>query len=1133
MADPKVYAGKTPLHSDNFQSKGFLTTRNNESFYCIENFDVIEPFFMSIVSSSDLWMYLSSSGGLTAGRRNYNHALFPYETDDKIHLSADTTGPQTIVRIKNGNDLHIWEPFSNRYQGVYSVRRNLLKNVSGSKVIFEEINNDLGLSFCYSWMSSDELGWVRKAEIKNLTSEPIEFDLADGLRNILPHGITRDTQSLMSTLIDAYKVAEYDPESHLAVFRMSSIPVDRAEPSEALAVNTAWCCGNEPSDLLLHYRQLDQFRMGKKVISQTEICGQKLSFIALCTHLLHPGESSQWYIIADVSKDSTDLAALKNLIEEKSDNLVAFVEETLLRSEEKLLYLVALADGNQETGDPLNDRRHFANVMFNIMRGGIFAKGYTIDRDDFLDHLNTMSKALFVKYQGAVSELHSELTLHELLDFAEKTHDDDLQRHSLEYLPLSFSRRHGDPSRPWNYFDINMKKPDGSPSLDYQGNWRDIFQNWETLSYSFPGFLPGMTARFLNATTADGYNPYRIMRDGFDWEVPEPDNPWAFIGYWGDHQIIYLLRLLQMQEKFFPGSLATGANKSGYVFANVPYRLKGYHQILADPQNTIIFNQHLHNEIMQKCLTLGMDAKLVVSKDGAIQKASFLEKILVILLTKLSNLVPDAGIWLNTQRPEWNDANNALVGNGASMVTLCYLRSFVGFMMQITDQGRHERYTVSKELSEFFTKIYQTLAGNLSTLQKGFDDLDRKEFVTLNGLAAEEYREKIYSGFNGNYSEIDKSLLINFFHLTLKFIDRSIASNKMNNGLYHSYNLISHTRDGIEVNRLYAMLEGQVAVLNSGMLKPDEIVDLLKALFESDLWRNDQRSFMLYPFRQLPAFSKKNIIPTESVLASDLLRTLAENSKTGIIRKDVNGQFHFTHEIKNARVLKEKLVNALKEQNIVTSDTEISNLLTIYEEMFNHSAFTGRSGSFYKYEGLGSIYWHMVSKLLLAVGESIIRFSEDRDFARQIPVLKDYYYRIKEGIGAHKTPEEYGAFPTDPYSHTPSMMGAQQPGMTGQVKEDILSRFNELGLIVENGEIKIVPVLLQSADFDRNGELSFSFCSTSFVYNKASEPGIKIYWKNSPDTPLKIPSHTIPEDISSGIFGRKDEIMHVLVNIVH
>ena len=36
--------------------------------------------------------------------------------------------------------------------------------------------------------------------------------------------------------------------------------------------------------------------------------------------------------------------------------------------------------------------------------------------------------------------------------------------------------------------------------------------------------------------------------------------------------------------------------------------------------------------------------------------------------------------------------------------------------------------------------------------------------------------------------------------------------------------------------------------------------------------------------------------------------------------------------------------------------------------------------------------------------------------------------------------------PTDPYSHTPGFAGVQQPGMTGQVKEEILTRWGELGL---------------------------------------------------------------------------------------
>ena len=96
---------------------------------------------------------------------------------------------------------------------------------------------------------------------------------------------------------------------------------------------------------------------------------------------------------------------------------------------------------------------------------------------------------------------------------AAATGDPQLERLCREYLPLTFSRRHGDPSRPWNRFSIATRNADGTRILNYEGNWRDIFQNWEALAVSFPGFVSGMICRFLNASTADGYNPYRITRE--------------------------------------------------------------------------------------------------------------------------------------------------------------------------------------------------------------------------------------------------------------------------------------------------------------------------------------------------------------------------------------------------------------------------------------------------------------------------------------------------------------------------------------------------------------------------------------------------------------------------------------------
>ena len=79
------------------------------------------------------------------------------------------------------------------------------------------------------------------------------------------------------------------------------------------------------------------------------------------------------------------------------------------------------------------------------------------------------------------------------------------------------------------------------------------------------------------------------------------------------------------------------------------------------------------------------------------------------LLAKLGNLVPDGGIWMNTQRPEWNDANNALVGYGLSMVTLCYLRRYVGFLQRTAGGRSRARSDLSAEVSRWLAETAAAL----------------------------------------------------------------------------------------------------------------------------------------------------------------------------------------------------------------------------------------------------------------------------------------------------------------------------------------------------------------------------------------------------------------------------------------
>ena len=87
-------------------------TINSKPYFKISNHDGMRPFFMSIVSDSDHWMFISSNGGLTAGRKNSEYSIFPYYSDDKITESAEITGSKSIFQIHKNGKRFIWEPFS-------------------------------------------------------------------------------------------------------------------------------------------------------------------------------------------------------------------------------------------------------------------------------------------------------------------------------------------------------------------------------------------------------------------------------------------------------------------------------------------------------------------------------------------------------------------------------------------------------------------------------------------------------------------------------------------------------------------------------------------------------------------------------------------------------------------------------------------------------------------------------------------------------------------------------------------------------------------------------------------------------------------------------------------------------------
>ncbi|HAE31222.1 MAG TPA: hypothetical protein DCF89_08905, partial [Flavobacteriales bacterium] len=581
--------------------------------------------------------------------------------------------------------------------------------------------------------------------------------------------------------------------------------------------------------------------------------------------------------------------------------------------------------------------------------------------------------------------------------------------------------------------------------------------------------------------------------------------------------------------------------------AHVPYIIKPYEDIVKNPKDTILFDEALHNQIDQQKEDLGADGALLKTPSGEVYHVNMLEKLLATILAKMSNFVPEAGIWLNTQRPEWNDANNALVGNGTSMVTLYYMRRFFSFLDHLIDSVDFTSFTVSVELYDFFKEISNELAKHKSLLTNKIGDQERQSFVDALGQAGSSYRNQIYNnGFSSKTADISTADLKVFIRISLSFIDHSIDANKREDGLYHAYNLITfEDQGGVSISYLDEMLEGQVAVLSSGYLSPAQADEVLNQMRKSKLYREDQNSYILYPNKDLPRFFEKNNVPNEVVENSTLLKTLLTNNNKQIIQKDSTGNYHFNGNFTNT----DSLNNALSElparyENLVS--TEKDDLLHVFEDLFDHKSFTGRSGTFFGFEGLGSIYWHMVSKLALAVQEVLWESIHKQSNSKVSESLRKHYYAVVDGIGAHKTPKAYGAFPTDPYSHTPAGRGAQQPGMTGQVKEDILCRWGEFGVYAEGGKLFFDPSIVRSEEYleeqkefgfyDVENEkqtltvpkhaLCFTYCQVPIVYHRESNSkGIELVLSNGEKK--KIDQHHLDVVDAANLFSRNGKISQI------
>jgi hypothetical protein len=369
------------------------------------------------------------------------------------------------------------------------IRRSIAKAVVGDSVVFEEHHAELGLTFGHRWGSAEHLGFVRTATLTNHGTGPVRVDVLDGLLDLLPAGLEPLLYARYGNLTHAYKRSEL-VDAGLAVYSLEAPVSDRAEPAEVLRATVAWSSGFG-GRVTLDAGAVAAFDAGCEIEPVRLLTGVPGAYLLDGELDLAAGASASWHIVADVGRDHADIAALRRALRQ-GPPAPAPVEATR-RSGEHLVRIMAPVDAAQRTGDAVACAHHVANVTYNVMRGGVPLDGYQLDTVDvasFVAAAQPRRRGLGTQDGSQALPATDRPTRAAATAIAEL---DDVHLERLgprvPAVQLLAPTRRSQPSRGTRSRSGSPTMPVGR-SIHYEGNWRDVFQNWEATVRVVPRVPP-------------------------------------------------------------------------------------------------------------------------------------------------------------------------------------------------------------------------------------------------------------------------------------------------------------------------------------------------------------------------------------------------------------------------------------------------------------------------------------------------------------------------------------------------------------------------------------------------------------------------------------------------------------------
>lgn len=716
--------------------------------FVIENFDKQKPFSSFLpgiagVKGIPIWSFYCNRGqGLASfGIENKDNPILEFFPANTEYQYISTYGFRSFVKI----DGNIYEPFA--VTSDENIQRNMYIDYSQFKI--EEVNKLLGLkySITYFIVPNENFGALgRIVDIENIGDGDLNFELLDGISTLIPVGVSNSTYKEMSNLMRSW-MEVYNLENDIPFFKMRAATDDSSEVKDIDAGNFYFSVDGEGNVL-------------KPIIDFNVIFG-------FDTSLRFP-----------FGFEEHTLENLLSIEQVKENKVPCAFSATNVNIKQGESYHINTLIGQTESLE-----------MINRNKDKIHSKKYLINKlEESKDIINEILENVNTKSSSQIFDSYiKQCYLDNLLRGGYPVIFGESENMKVHYL---YSRKHGDPERDYNFFNI-------SPEYYSQGNgnFRDVNQNRRNDILINPMVGEVNLEMFYSLIQLDGYNPLEVR--GYTYKLKENaieilKDKYSFIdrefegilskdfsigkiskkiselgkseviedeflvdllenyseqcieakygeGYWSDH-FTYNQDLLDNYLLIYPDK------EKELLFEKRKYKTYESAEIVLPRKDKYIVNDKgqvrqynslkLDKERIRK-LNLNVEGtNWLKNEEGNIHYSTLYNKLLILASTKFLNLDPSGiGIEMDADKPGWNDAMNGLPGLiGSGVSETIELKRILKYLKNTTLKYKVS-INVIEEIETLLLRINEVLK-----IENSF------EFWKLNNEIKEEYRESIRLG---------------------------------------------------------------------------------------------------------------------------------------------------------------------------------------------------------------------------------------------------------------------------------------------------------------------------------------------------------------------------------------------------